>query len=208
MKKMIMITLVGCSLVAVVCRSEEKLLVREEAVIQQQNPRGNARAGAVLRAARDPEGSGEKIYLKFDASEMNSVIEDIVAFEGFILATKFPRSASAYFITGDGADEWAQDTITWDNAPGNDKSSGGKLLSSGSFLGSFPPPEKDAGRTVALKWNSDDAKKLLIAALNTGDRVATIAILRSTEKDVRFASRKNTDRGAHSFQMNVIFKNK
>jgi len=186
------------------CQAKEVLVVSGEANISQETPQAVVVVGDVLRAAKDPAGAAQKIYLKFDASGLKSDVVKIEAFAGFAMKVKYPRSAAAFLITGEGASDWTPETITWDNAPGNNPSSANGFLQDRAVqLGNFPVLEKGVSKTVELEWASDDAKNALVEALNTGNRQVTIVVVRPTTKACKFASLKNMEREAHPFELTV-----
>lgn len=200
MKKLVAAVLMS----ALIAQAADMLVVKEEAMVQQESP---SAVGTVLddtlRASSQPEGSGKIIYAKFDASGLDYKIGDITSFEGFALKSKYPRSASIFLLAGDGSNDWKPETITWNTAPGNDASSGRKLLGNNTKIGTFPAPEKGNNQTVACEWDSDAAKKAVITALNTGDRIVTFVIIRPTTKGCKFASLKNMGKKAHPLRMTV-----
>lgn len=186
------------------CQAGEVLVVSAEANISQKTAQVVSVVGDTLCAVKDPAGSAQKIYLKFDASGLKSDVVKVDGFAGFAVKMKYPRSATAFLIVGEGAADWAPETITWGNAPGNNPASGkGFLPGRAVQLGAFPVLERGVSKTVELEWGSDAAKNALIEALNTGNRQATVVMVRPTTKACKFASLKNMERGAHPFELTV-----
>lgn len=204
MKKEIMGVLLMIGITAMAVKAAEVLSVCEEAVIQQQNPDSAGSVGDSLRAAKEPEGAGEKIYLKFDASALSSQISDIESFEGFSMETKYPRGASVFLLPDDKADEWTSGSITWNTAFGNEKASGGTMSSGKSvMIGSFPAITPGTSQTVALEWSADSARRAVVKALNSGNRIVTLVVVRPTTKISLYASSKNMTRDAHPFVLKL-----
>lgn len=183
----------------------ETLTVKENAVVYQSDSGTAVPVSGMLRATRDPAGFGEKIYLLFDASCLSGTVSRVESLSGYALGLKYPRGSEVYLIKDAG--QWSESTITWENAPGNDTASGAGLNPSQSIrLGEFSPVVVPTGESLEMLWSSEDARQVLADALNAGDRVATLVILRPSTREVLYASDKNTDFGAHPFRMNVRVK--
>lgn len=166
------------------------LKVSQDASIYMDNPGGNYGQNQNLQI-RTTNGAA-KAYIQFDASGRGMIcgIRSLKMFQNHPDRTR----ASAYLLTGGNADEWNQDEITWNNAPGNDTSSPINFLINGTYTNLWlGESEKYVKNDIAwMEWRSSTPEKnkaSLIHELNTGDRKATIAFCRKMpEKEVQFDS--------------------
>jgi hypothetical protein len=141
-----------------------------------------------LQAERTAPGQdGRKIYLKFDASQLEGRIESVGKLS-LRYSGRISRPFEVYLLEGPGVDEWSEATLTWENAPLNDRS--GALFSPGdegkvTLLGSASTIGKSSYMDVEFGPGRSD----LAEALNTGDRVATLAIVATGSDSVAFISK-------------------
>jgi len=147
------------------------------------------------------------VYIQFDVSQYAGTVLDINNFQ-FNFNAAYARNAQAYLITGEGADNWDETTITWNNAPGNDTASPAFFLNSGGFTSTLIGSTEGtvAGNvTVGFIWQDQAAKDAVIAALNTGDRKVTIAFGRnSTSRFAQYAC-KELMPTYHPIRMDMTF---
>lgn len=193
--------LITLLLVVVVMASVSQAVVisaSADAMIQSANGDINYGDGTYLPALADDSPSWQKSYTKFDASGLPT-ITDISSFTMYY-DYNYYRQASFYLIEdtdgGDDTDAWIESGasgITWNNAPGNNTTGAG-YVNDATYTSTYLGVNDDAGSTysvVGFDWDSAAAETALINALNTGDRVATIAISRSsTSRWAQFASKE------------------
>ncbi len=177
------------------------LNVSQNAYVDQELPNANFDGAEILIAQRDP--LGRKIYLQFNASNFTEPISDITAFE-FDYAGSYGRYGQAYLITGQDADNWQQSTITWNNAPANNTSNASGFGEDAVYIGQVDITEYKEYGTVKLLWQGSAAKEAVINRLNSGGRVATIAVSRSGDRSVQYYS-KEAQGDIHPIRMAVEF---
>ncbi len=184
--------------------------VAEDAMIDSRNVDTNYGGGSYLPAYADTTGVYLKAYMKFDGSGLDT-ITDISSFTMYY-NYGFYRQASFYLIEdadgGGDTDGWIEngpEGITWNNSPANNTSGSG-FIDDATYDVTYIGMNDDAGAAysvVGFDWDSAAAKNAVINALNTGNRVATIAISRSsTNRWAQFASK---DEGVNQeMQMGVV----
>ncbi len=132
----------------------------------------------------------EKIYLKFDASDLPGDVVDIRDFQAVFL-NQFARTGHAFLLTGPDATDWSEDTLTYNNAPANDYYHYGFLDNESLHLGYLDMAEH--GETAGFVW-SGDGRTALMEALNSGDRTVAIGIHRSsTNRNISYASKEHEE---------------
>lgn len=139
-------------------------------------------------------------YLKFDGSKLGKVA-DIVSMEAFALANTSARGSDVYLLTD--KQPWNENAITWNNAPGNDRSCKDLLPDSGLKIGEFSKPEKGVSQTVGFLFESPAAKEALVDALNSDSHVVSLVMVRSGERFQTYASRESSADGSHPVRMTV-----
>ncbi|MFI4911572.1 MAG: DNRLRE domain-containing protein [Sedimentisphaeraceae bacterium JB056] len=175
--------------------------VAQDAAIKSASPNTNLN-GDWLFISPD-----NKAYIQFDFSQYAGTVLSIANLE-FNFNASYARNAQIYLITGDGADDWDESTITWNNAPGNDTSSTAYYLNDATFtatlLGSIEQPASGGSSTVGFLWDNEALKTNLINELNTGDRKATLAFSRnSTSRFAQYACKENV--GYHPVRIDATF---
>ncbi len=156
----------------------ESLVVSADAFISQLNPTTNYGNADSVESIDDP-GIIQKGYLKFDASSLiGQTLTDIRGLKMFYSRTS-NRTGFFSLLAGTGANSWTENGIDWNTAPLNNLSDVGFTAAEGQSitpLGSIP----GNGQNVPITLTFDAAMKTaLLNALNTGDRVATIAFQHS-----------------------------
>jgi len=161
-----------------------------DATVKMAEPDTNFGLDANVRAQRDDYPA--KGYVQFDASG-SGVITNIASLKAISLY-QYNRSAKFYLITGSGADDWHEETITWNNAPGNDTAAAINFLNDTNYTALLIGQNVAATsqyEQVALTWESEAARTAVMNELNTGDRKVTIGIVRNGDRLVQFASKEN-----------------
>ncbi len=176
--------------------------VSQDSVMNSTNPNTNYN-GSWLYIR-----SGYKAYIQFDVSQYAGTVLGIDNFQ-FNFNGAYPRPASVYLITGEGADDWNETTITWNNAPGNDTASSAFFLNNAVFtstlIGSVVQPALAGISTVGFVWDSEAAKTAVINQLNTGDRKVTMGISRnSTSQFAQYACKEQAPT-YHPIRMDMTF---
>ncbi|EAQ81575.1 DNRLRE domain-containing protein [Blastopirellula marina] len=116
--------------------------VSEDSYVQQNQPDSSFGASPFLQVGDIAGGNASKAYLGFDVSSVGHVGEATLSLT-FLTSTQpqGPGSASyefAVFGIDEGESDWSSNTLTWNNAPANDLSSGSGVLSSAATsLGTF-----------------------------------------------------------------------
>jgi hypothetical protein len=201
MKKMQLIIWVtgACSMLSY---ASSILNVSADATIKKATPTVNYGGATDVSSTR--AGTTNKVYLAFDASSLGGSIIDITSMTAYSIASTF-RGSTVYLITNSTYDvAWNQSTITYNNAPGNALNGVGLVAGAGIVIGSFATPTA-ANQTIAFTFTSDAEKTLLINALNTGARKATlVSYVSSTSGSFQYAALESTLDGAHPAQMTVI----
>lgn len=161
----------------------------DDASVEMLEPETNFGLDANVHARKYDYPS--KAYLLFDASGAGQVT-NLAALKGVSIYT-YARSAKFYLITGAGADDWSEDSITWNNAPGNDTTNVISFLNDTNYTALLigQNPKVDQYLSFDLEWDSEDAKTAVLNELNTGDRKVTIGIIRNGDRLVRFASKEH-----------------
>lgn len=86
-----------------------------------------------LRAFADRSNSSASIYLRFDLSDLAEDYHEGPAFLDFSKAHWGRHDVQFWVLGGSGPDlRWDEDSITWNNAPGNDTASTGLVIDYGS----------------------------------------------------------------------------
>ncbi len=157
--------------------SAATLLVSADSTVFSGDPNSNFgldNAVFAFDGNNDPNNIS-KGYLKFDASSLTGQVIDSISGLTMRYTLSVNRTGNFFFLDGTGADTWAETGITWNNAPLNNTSdndfsagAGQTLTSLGSITGNgqFQP--------ITLTFGASE-EAALINALNTGDRIATIA---------------------------------
>lgn len=180
-----------------------------DATVEASQPDSNFGSDTAVRTSLSaPFGDGsQKAWLLFDgAASGYATITDIVSLTATTAATSVTqlRGAQFWLITGAGANDWNQSTITWNNAPGNDITHGTNLDTANftiTLLGETPQADS-GGETVVMSWETG-AKTALLNELNTGNRLATIVTTRiSTSGRMNYASLEHPT--ADPVQLEVI----
>lgn len=172
------------------------LNVAEDAYIQQHMPwTGNGSAERLFATQGTATGSSEKIYLLFDASNVPGEIVDIIDIQAVFTNQYAGRSGHTFLVTGPGATDWTEDSITYDNAPANDPATHTFLAEQSTQIGSFEAVSAQYD-TASFIWVGDDpeaTKQMVIEALNTGSRKVAFGIHRdSTNRNIAYASKEST----------------
>lgn len=170
----------------------------QDAEIHRNSPTVNYGALTAVQVRYDTDPS--KGYVQFDASGQG-VVCGIKSFKMFS-TYEYGRSASFYLIKGSGADSWDEDTLTWNNAPGNDANSADGFLNDGACTNIYLGINESVSQntTAWFLWDSEEAKDALVHELNTGDRKATIAFCRNGDRLVKVAS---TENGTNAMRMDL-----
>jgi len=205
MKLWMMIIISGC--LAVMGQAEQitTLNVVDDAMVKLGAPDMNFGAGTYVDITRTSSETNS-VYLKFDASSFGSgvMITNIVSLETWASSVQYPRSAAVYLITNSaGMSTWSQDTITFNTAPGINPANGIPLASEALYIGALAVPPQYTAQTVALTWDNAAYANILMDMLNTGDRVATLVFVRTTDRFQRYASLESVDVDSHPIRMTV-----
>jgi len=183
-----------------------RLAPAADAMIDAGNPGQNFGKVDTL-IARDANGGERevlKIYMRFDARGLPR-FASLDAFT-FSYATGRARSATFYLLEGEGADDWSESALTWNNAPANNPSVNGDF---GQEVVADPRLRGQAVREIAAftgnphtvmevplytqSQNGIDAAQLLLDALNNGNRQATIIVRHGGTRFFSVASRESAD---------------
>jgi hypothetical protein len=158
--------------------AQTELRTSADAHVDGNNPDVNYGGAEVLDISQTDAG-GCKAYLLFDASGWGTNISRIGDIT-FTCASGLTRSYIAYIITGDGANDWTESEITWNNAPANDVTGTARefVARAGqtvTLLGSISGGGD--GTVLSIPFGPGSAgETALLEALNTGSRKATIGI--------------------------------
>lgn len=181
------------------------LNVSEDVTIDSRFADENFATLPELIAASIAESADRRIiYLKFDASALPP-ISQIETIEAYAMPLRRPRGVEVYLkYAREGTPQWTETAITWKNAPLNDLSlhrlSENEIL----HLGSFSPLEPHTVGTVQLEWaNETVLPTKLRDALNSGNRVVTLILVRPTDRFAAYASRENTAPAAHPIRIRL-----
>lgn len=150
-----------------------------DAHIDGDNPDTNYGAAEVLDIGQDVLG-GHKAYLLFDASSWGTTNISRVGEIRIAPASNLTRTYSAYLITGDGANDWTEEGITWNNAPANNVEVSNRNFvaypgQTVTLLGTVSGGGVGTNLTIPFGPGSVGEMEL-INALNTGSRKVTIGI--------------------------------
>ena len=200
--KKLMIAMVALS-TACICQAT-LITVVDDAEIRSDIPDGNYGAQTTLSALSTATPDYRKGYIKFDASGLGAetTVTSINSFSMYFTQA-YARDAKFYLITGATADSWDESTVTWNNAPGN--GSGTTFLNDASYTSTLIglSGTEAAPGYIGFNWDSQAAMDTVIAELNNGDRIVTIACMRdSTSRLATFASKENSS-GHDSIQMDL-----
>lgn len=194
-----------CVFAALAVHGSTVLNVSEDAYVMMTDPDSNF--GAEDRLLIHLNANTNVSYVKFDASGLSGIITNIVSIEAFARSASNPRGASVYLLTNAvGMSTWSEDTITWNNAPGNDLSSQYPLSDESLKIGSLDKPAASTSETVAFSFDDGTngvLQHVLMDVLNTGDRIATLVLVRPTDRYQSYASLENTETGSHPVRMTV-----
>lgn len=122
--------------------ADSLLGVTEDAFIRQNLPNNNFGGGTFLEVSNSSTGASSKTYLKFDVSSIGANASDATLSIPFLQNPPGPGGLNtpfqfAVYGLAEGSDNWSQNTITWNNAPANDTSSGSGVLPGAISLGTF-----------------------------------------------------------------------
>jgi len=165
-------------------------------------------AGAVgVKHDRVMPGNNRKGYLRFDLSSVSSPVVD--ASLGLCYAGKSndpaanPSTYNVYGLNdGHAGENWAESTITWNNAPGNSTGSAGGLLSAETaLLGSFSLNVYAMSVGDLVSFSSPDLVSFLQSDTNN---LATLIITRAQRNTCieYFASKENATLAAPVLNIN------
>jgi len=123
--------------------SAEMIQVADQvAYISQAQPDTNFNGSSFLNAGNIAASSSHKSYIKYNVADMGNASD--ATFSITFLQTPQSSSPGAVqydfevFGLNEGEPGWSESTITWNNAPGNDVSSGSGLIGSAvTSLGGF-----------------------------------------------------------------------
>ena len=173
------------------------ILTDADAEIDENSPStnfGNANVIDLSGATSNP-GFRPKGYFKFDASSFGGSITSVESLS-FSSAGPFSKRTEWYLLDGPTVDDWTETGITWNNAPVNDTSGDGFSPGPGEsadllFAVNMGPPS----RTINLDGSGagtveSNAETLLLDALNTGNRIATIAGIHIAKNDTNVYSKE------------------
>ena len=119
-------------------------------------------------------------YLTFDASAMGE-ITGIAALEAFSVANmSYPRSGGIVLITNEVYNSLDVSALTWNTSPFTTPNQ--FKQEAGVKIASFQVPEVLNSTVLAGNWESF-GQSMLIDALNSGDRIVTLAIIREGSND-------------------------
>ncbi len=158
------------------------LSVSADAHIDGTNATANFGLDTVLSIEQGVLG-GNKAYLLFDASALGGTqvgrIENLnVVWAG----GGTTRTLWFGLITGTGANDWTETSLTWQNAPGNNVTGTDRnfVAYAGQaviLLGTVGSAGGPSGKTLTLAFTEGSSEEsALLSALNTGDRKATIGV--------------------------------
>lgn len=153
------------------------LVTTVDSTIKQVNPTTNFGSDTTLVGVGNAAASGswQKSYILFDASGLTGQTLTSVSGLTMVYTPASNRSGTFYLITGAGANSWTETGITWNNAPANDTASGIGFSGAG-FTATTLGSATGNGSVVPITLSiSGAAETALLSALNTGDRMATIA---------------------------------
>ena len=141
-----------------------------------------------------------KVYIKFDVSALDqhfSYNVTVTNIASFLLDNNDTQSrvGDFFLLTGSNVSSWAEWSITWNNAPGNDTSSSTDFLDDTIYSAAFIGNNANAAGTNEFVWASQAAEDAVIAELNSGDRIAVIGCRYiSGTRWVQFATHENAVR--------------
>jgi hypothetical protein len=141
----------------------------------------------------------KKAYIEFDISSHEQQINHAELQLHVLLGegdSDYEPGTFALYGLHKSYDPWSQSTLTWDNAPGNNESSGGGFNSDCTLLDTFTIDGLGGGETLTLTYDADSALVEFLQA-DTDDKV-TFLIGRSSAGSRqltthRFASSEGQD---------------
>ncbi len=178
----------------------------EDATIRLNNPDINYGDETEIHAANF-EGKKSLVYLKFDASKLNGKVTSVEGIEAYALPQRRPRNSQVFLLLDEkNGSSWTEDSINWDNAPGNNLSDQRLVKGEGLLLGHLEKAATDVASSVDISWSEEDAdsaKEALIGALNQGDRVVTLVLVRPSDREAVYTSKENAAPAAHPVRILV-----
>lgn len=144
------------------------LQVSADSFISQAQPTENFGSSDAIASIESDE-SAIKGYLRFDASGLTGPIDRVRGLH-MTFARPHARAADFFLLTGKDANDWEELTLTWENAPGNNRHGTG-FTGEAVFLGRAQG--EAVGKPFILELDSR-ASAAVTQALNSGSRQATI----------------------------------
>jgi hypothetical protein len=154
-----------------------------DAFVLANNANSNFGNDSAIRVKNAPGTFNRKGYFRFDLSAVgaapltDATLTLIIGNSGTGTAVTGTQTFSVYgLLNGNPGETWGESTITWNNAPANDTSSGSGVLATASLLGQFSFTGNGiAGTPVTLSGTALD--NFLNADTND---LATFILVRTT----------------------------
>lgn len=149
--------------------------------VQRSTPTLNHGSENHLRVKNENGNNVRKAYMRFDTTGFNPVKEAMLNLDFFELASPLGTGGTTInwefevfgLQDGDGGEFWAENAITWDNAPANDESTNNTLEANAISLGTFDL----LGRTGVINFSSAQLDAFLNADTNN---VSSFIVVRNT----------------------------
>jgi len=153
--------------------------ITDDATIQQNAPTNNY-GSATGFGVYNRTNVYYKSWLKLDASSLQTLTAGNTKLTLTAANTTTGYTVEFYLLAGIDSSTWSENTITWNNAPGNNTSGFGfTTQANASLIGSFTNFSFTANTAYNLVFTGA-AETSLLDALNSGSRTATIALTRPT----------------------------
>lgn len=155
--------------------------IPDDAAIQSNTPDTNyGSAASIYSYYRNITGQPYyKSWIKLDATSLPTLTSGNTTLSLTASNANAGYTIDFYLLSGVDSSTWAENTITWNNAPGNN--TGGAGFTGGAnatLIGSFTTFTFVLNTTYGLSITGA-GETALLSALNTGSRTATIAFQRT-----------------------------
>ena len=210
MKKKIMTVAVTVLIgfVNVCCANIVTNIIIDETYVSKDNPTVNYGDAQNMFLSPDAVGGVRKGYMKLDASGLGegTIVTNISL--KLYLQGDGTRTAGIYLLTGSSmSDDWDESTLTWDGSYvyGNETNGVAFRNEGADYIATRLGPSAGVnGELAEINWDSSELKAAVVAELNSGDRIATIAFNRSTTTYVQFTTSEDETLPTPQFIMETI----
>jgi len=141
MKLLLTLTVLAL-LIAIPYVEVDALLVDHDAYIKGGNPNDNFGSDDKVIISHDSDdlGNAYKQYLGFDISTLTGPVVDVALTLTTESETPQTEPFNIYGLVDGAGEAWSENSITWNNAPGNHTSSSTDMAAGATFLGAFSVP--------------------------------------------------------------------